>query len=1386
MRKEISIQRLVRLRSKVKFHVRFSRILQVTAASVLLLVGLSVRLTAQENALYEIQNYTTKDGLSNNHVYQTFQDSRGLIWLVTGEGIDLFDGSQFEQVMEWEFNSVVYQNRICFEDADGLLWIKIVREEGVFFRWIHSRTKEIVQQVPELFRACKGEYVDIAQGPDQSVLLLDKQGQLSKVKRGNEVEILFSGNGAGYSFCSTTYNDSVIWLNKKGSKEKKSDYYLQYTGILRDKQVIEHIASDVSHRPYVLPNGTLWTVGKVDYAKIVLGQPVIYASIAASIPNYRVDLRDNSNFAYNQETEEIWIINQGSLKVFKANGELTHDFSKEKNSNGPRISFDIFLDRQGVLWVGTIGGIFKVVRNYSKFKRLVWNSPSSLDKTQERPCRGMIVHTDGTVYFNASLETYSITPQLDKLRVVSRDLLGYYALAEDLDGSLLNALSTFYRLDPKSGKRIDYELPKSKGLANIWSILPQKHQIWLGNNRGILYFDRNAGAITVFEQYNGYESLRYSDVYQMIPFDNGRTIWMVSSTGIYVLDSNRGIVRRFWSGGVGGDYLPVDNIRHISEGRAGGWWLATSNGLIFWDSAIGILQEYGEAEGLINMNIYSVYPDNFGSVWFSSDAGIGQLDYVSGKVRYYQTKDGVTHNEFNRISHLRLPDGTLFFGSMNGITVLNPADFQDAFKESRMGILNLVDASALSLSDKQESSLLPTIQRLGCIDLYPDQVFLKLKFALTDYTETSGISYRYKIEGLHDQWLPALANEVQLAGLPYGNYQLKVRAISSSGMYYDQEYSLPIQVHAPFYLRKWFLVLALVIMMFAVHLAFRLRNRLLLDRQRELEHEVKLRTIKIEQDKALIEQQALQLKQKDIQKSHFFSNLTHELRTPITLILGPIRHVLHKGGLGQENTKSLTIAQRNAKQLLQLVNSALDLFSLENHSLSVHRKSVLVDALVRELVGEFRLLGSTKKISLNYHSQVSPKLELLLDEGHVRTIFSNLLSNAIKYTPTKGRVSIYLDYGEGQVQLKVQDTGRGIHPEDLPHIFERFFQTQQIDAPVEGGTGIGLALCKELTELMQGQILVESEIGVGTTFFVFLPAEESKKFKGLKMAPYQEVNITSASGKEGNFPVLFQKWRKSISKHRVPSILLVEDNQEMQQFLEQILSTDFQVHFAGTGLEVLTYLGNNPLPDLIITDIMMPDMDGYQLAKKLRLHDQYKNIPIMVLTAKSDIVGLDSVVDKVLIKPFDEDELLSIVQLLIARNLFNLEQSLYTVSDQALGIGPIPVTSEELSWLRKLETIVIDNLGNTSFTAESLASQMLMGRTAFFQEVKRLTGMTPNQYLQEARLLEAMYLLEQKAHSNFGAIALAVGMKSESYFSLLFRQRFGITPTSYFSKKRKE
>lgn len=1386
MRKEISIQRLVRLRSKVKFHVRFSRILQVTAVSVLLLIGLSVRLTAQENVLYEIQNYTTKDGLSNNHVYQTFQDSRGLIWLVTGEGIDLFDGSQFEQIMEWEFSSVTFQNRICFEDSEGLLWIKIVREDGVFFKWIHARTKQIVKEVPDILRECVDEYVDLAKGPDNSLLLLDKQGRLWKKIRNSEPILLFAREGTTFSFCSSIYNDSIIWLYDFFCKEKKDKHSVEFVGISWDNQVVTYTTPDPTHRPFILADGTLWTIGKVYYAKIVVGKPVVYKAIAASIPNYNVELRDDSNFSYDSKTNEIWIVNQGALKVFKADSALIYDFSAAKNINGPKVSFNIFLDNQGALWVGTIGGVFKVVRKNTKFRRLVWQATSDFGNTSEKPCRGMILHSNGTIYFNASLETYAISPQLDNLRVVSKDLIGYFALSEDLDGKLLNALSSFYELDLRSGKRVNHDLPEDLGLASIWSILPQKYQIWLGNNNGILCYDRAMNVIKRFEQYNGYESLQNSEVYQMVPFDFGRTIWMISSTGIYVVDHQKGVVGRYWNGGTGKDYLPANTIRHLSKGKTGGWWMATNKGLVFWDPVIGILQEYGEAEGLINTNIYAVYPDKFGSVWFSSDAGIGQLDYVSGKVCYYQTKDGVTHNEFNRISHLQLPDGRLLFGSMNGVTVLNPADFQDAFKESITGQLSLVGASVLSLVDKRERNLLPTIYENGKIDLYPDQVFLKLQFAVTDYLESAGISYAYQIEGVHQHWVKASGSEVQLAGLPYGTYGLKVRAKNSRGVYYDQEYTIPLLIHSPVYLQKWFLIFGLVILMLTVHLGIRFRHRYLLDRQRELEQEVKLRTIKIEQDKALIEQQALQLKQKDIQKSHFFSNLTHELRTPITLILGPIRHVLHKGGLGQENTKILTIAQRNAKQLLQLVNSALDLFSLENHSLSVHRKSVLVDALVRELVGEFRLLGSTKKISLNYHSQVSPKLELLLDEGHVRTILSNLLSNAIKYTPTKGKVSIHLEYGEGRVQLKVRDTGRGIHPEDLPYIFERFFQTQQVDAPSEGGTGIGLSLCKELVELMEGHISVESRLGEGTEFRLFFPAQVTSQGAEAVVLTSEAPTVLSVEKGKATLPAppLFQRWRFARSYTQRPTILVAEDNLEMQQYLESVLSPTYSLHFVCNGKEALTFLKLHPQPELLITDVMMPEMDGYQLIEEVKKSPELSKIPILVLSAKSEKALTNLLVDDYLVKPFEEAELLASVRVLMERNLVRLEQ-VFMQGDAEWPLGVGQVTEEEQNWLLQLEKSAIEHLGNPGFTAEVFANTMYMGRTVFFQEVKRLTGMTPNQYILEVRLLEARLLLQQGTYSSFSAVVAAIGMKSESYFSQLYRDRFGVSPSVYFQNKKK-
>lgn len=1333
-------------------------------------------LRAQEDIHHDVYHYTANDGLSSNHVYQVFQDSRGLIWMLTGKGIDLFDGVEFECVMSWDFSPYVYQNRICFEDEEGLIWVKLMLDSRVVFKWINTRTKQVVDQAPALFRSCKGEYIDIAAAPAHTLLLLDKQNQLWRVKKGAEPALLFSGFGSEFAFCSHQNNDSIIWLQSQIVRERESDSYIQYTGVLPGKQVVLFNTPDRSHRSFVNSDGTLWSVGKYYYARIALGKPVEYKPVSAAIPGYKVDYRDNSNFVFDPENEVVWLVNQGVLKAFKPGGELIYDFSNNKNINGPEFSFDMFLDRQGILWVGTIGGVYKIIKNRTKFRRLVWKSPLENTDKRELPCRGMVFHRDGRIYFNASTEVYSVSPGLDDIRLVDSEPVGLYALCEDLDGRLINGITTIYHLDPVTGKKVVHNLPALQKWGEIWSILPRYDRIWLGNNEGILYYDRSKEAIVPFEQYNGYDLLRHSCVYQMLFLEQSRKIWMISSTGIYVIDPEQGVTGRYWNGGTGADFLPADNIRHLSIGESGAIWLATSTGLIYWDQTSGILRTYGEKEGLINTNLYAVYPDKFGSVWFSSDAGIGQMDCVSGKIRYYQTQDGVTHNEFNRISHLQLANGTLLFGSMNGITVFHPEDFKDAFKNSKNGILNLTGATAFSGSDSKEVNLLPEIMASNGIEIEPDQLFLKLRFALSDYTEVSELSYSYTLEGLHQYWFPLLHNEIQLVGIPSGRYLLKVRAKNSTGVNYDSEYVLPVYVKAPFYLRTWFLVLMLILLIVLVNLLIKWRSRFLLNQQRELEKEVKLRTKKIELDKEIIEYQALLLKQQDTQKTYLIGNLMHEMRTPITLILGPIKRTLQKGGLGQQNTKMLSIAERNAKQILEHVNTTLDLISLENRTLSIHQTPVLIDALFRDLTDEFRVIARLGNISLRFHSEVLPELEVLICEKHLRTILSNLLSNAIKYTASKGHISVYLTYRAEELEFTVRDSGRGIHPDDLPHIFERFFQTQQPDAPVEGGTGIGLALCKELAELMNGRITVESTQGEGTAFKVVIPA---RSVSGEVVSEKSAQPVLQAGGTTLVPSVLFQKWKFSGRNKEHSTILVAEDNLEMQRFIGAILESGYQLHFVGNGKEALAYLEVNPLPDLLLTDIMMPEMDGFQLVKKIKSRSEYSGMPIIVLSARSEQTNISLLADGYLAKPFEEAELLTTVRRLMERQLSSPEQE-QTSENSREGVELCQIDIRDLEWLRQMEKITIESISNPTFTADTLAGAMFMGRTAFFQEVKRLTGMTPNQYIREVRLLEARWLLQRRVYSNFSSVVSAIGMKSESYVSLLFRQRFGVSPMTYF------
>lgn len=538
-----------------------------------------------------------------------------------------------------------------------------------------------------------------------------------------------------------------------------------------------------------------------------------------------------------------------------------------------------------------------------------------------------------------------------------------------------------------------------------------------------------------------------------------------------------------------------------------------------------------------------------------------------------------------------------------------------------------------------------------------------------------------------------------------------------------------------------------------------------------------------------LREQRATLKELDQVKSRFFANISHELRTPLTLITSPLQQLVndYASQFSPPTQETLHLIQRNVKQLKGLVDDIMDLSKLADHKMTLHEEAIELCPFLRQTATNFDVLA--QRMDIDYQLRIAASLNdtvCRLDAVKLEKILNNLLSNAFKYTPSGGRIECIVHGEKGRLFIQVTDTGKGIPKIDLAHIFERFFQSKQPDAPLQGGTGIGLALVKEFSTLMNGEISVTSEYGQGSSFSLTIPYREATVRPETETDYFDEASATiSLNHLSPKLSPIEQK------QHQV---LIVEDHPDIQQFIESILVHQYHIHIAHNGKQALQVLEQKQI-DLVISDVMMPEMDGYTLLKQLKNHATYSLIPVIMLTALDDntnkLQALNIGVDDYLTKPFLPNELLARVHNLISRyqvrQQFQEDVQIGQSTDTSSFIAASrnhtvqQVRESNAEWLTSVAEIMRKQLENHQFNLMDVAAHFHLSDRQFLRKVKKLTGLTPKQYQQEVALDQAKLLLEKGAFYNATAVAYSIGMKNVTYFSRLYEARFGKEPKSYFN-----
>lgn len=1356
-----------------------------------LLLLFALQLTAQDYHV-QVQHFSIDEGLSHREVHDVFQDSRGLIWISTLYGLNRFDGQRFTWFTKEKQGLSSNHIQQVVEDAQGWLWVFSSQQGGEtgwdFVDLLHSRKLELQPWADRQAPFSPSDIRSCIANAEREIFFGTKNGECWKLDSiGAFVALPFRGV---QNFTPTYYSSrGTIWGVEKRTTQAN---LLEVSASGEVLQKFVHAPDGEFSIGGEDAMGRLWYTNLIEgitNAFIVHtdGRREPYGMAQSPLGEIIGKMTYNSHYLrINPVNRSFWWTGGSTFAISDAMGKQV--LYLQERYPGLGLSNDILFDKSGGAWNGTIDGIYWIKFEPSKFKNLLSLPFEEAVLNKRIECRGILETASGEVIINSYAGTFSLSREG---KVLSNNFLGVpqndkwasMTIYPAPDGDTWFGWLCPIRQDEKTGMFTKYSLHGEKRDLNIWAIYQQPNgRMWFaGLNGDFTYLEPGADTVQWFKNYEGFEELKKANILAMQERTDGK-VWLAANTGLYLFDPVQlKILQRYWTGGEGPFYLPNDNIHHLYQDGDSLLWLATGGGGLI-KLAAGSTQftnlpinQFTKSDGLSSNVLYAVYPDDYGNLWLSSDYGIIQFNKETHLSKTFLTTDGLPHHEFNRISHHQTADGQLYFGSLNGVTTFHPRDFHD---------LEVVDDAPLVLlgleqfngRQNQLVNKLPEYMEQPEIVLRPGDRVVNLEFALLDYNAPERIRYAYRVEGVDEEWTYLRENRISLSGLPYGEHVLKIKGQAATGVFSSQQLSIPLRVLRPFYLKTWFLILVALALLVAGPAFYKLRTQQLKWQKHRLELEVKKQTEIMRRQNRKLATQAIELRHLDEVKSRFFSNVSHELRTPLTLLLGPIGSVLKGGQLDNRSFTLLKKAQRSGKDLLQLINEILDLSKMESGKMELHEKAVRLYPLLQRCFAQFESHARLQDVQLVFEYQASEELQVLLDVDKFEKVVNNFLSNAVKFTPKDGRVTLRLEESDSRLLLTVADTGQGIHSDDVPHVFDRFYQTNRPGAPAEGGTGIGLALVNEYAQLSGGKTWVESTLGQGSTFFFEFPK------KLVAAGDWEELPVGEELEEMETFVTTSEASEKPATADR-PTVLIVEDNPELRDYLRLILEEKYKVITVENGqiaLEKLTANGQQPIADLILSDLMMPVMDGYQLLEKLKSDDRYRHLPVVMLTARADLrdrlKALRIGVDDYLLKPFEEEELLVRIENLLTN--YRNRQSAEEAAAEAQMAAP-SLSQADVDWLAKLETHARDGLGRQLLSVNWLANQVHLSKSQLLRRLRKVTGLTAQQYLIELRLQESRELLRAGKYSTIAEVAYAVGYKDAAAFSRSFRNYFGKSPSEF-------
>ena len=1079
-------------------------------------------------------------------------------------------------------------------------------------------------------------------------------------------------------------------------------------------------------------------------------------------------------------TGDIWFTSNnvgiGFINTRKQIFQTLRHNPNDANSLSNNVVKSVIEDRSGNLWIGTWGG-------------------------------GLVKYTPETNKFK------TFKPDLGNPDWLGSDII--QVIVEDYEGILWIGTQGMglYRFNPETEVFKNFLRSGQNGnfiISNdIWSLFPSRdgNSLWIGTWEGLDKFDLLSGKVTHYvHDPENEQSISFNEIRSLYE-DIAGNLWIgTGGGGLDRLEINTGVFYPHRYNSSDSTSLSNNSIYSIFEDRSGNLWVGTLGGGIskidvedkYTDHPV--FHNYGKKEGLANDVVKGILEDEDGNLWISTTNGLSKFNTGNQTFVNYSESDGLQSNVFNLGACYKSSTGQLLFGSVGGLTIFHPNDIPENTIPPRVFITDFkISNRSLAVGEKAGNRLVldRSIFMTQEIELGHQSKVISFEYSAITFTAQEKIKYAFRLRGLNETWSETnfRGRSITYSNLKPGKYVFEVKASNTDGVFMNKNTSISMIIHPAFYSTKTALTLYVLLILGGLAYARRITRK----RMR----------LKFELEQERTEHQ--RRKDVDQMKLQFFTNISHEFRTPLTLLFGPLQK-LRENVTETEKEKQYGIMEKNVNRMLRLVNQIIDFRKMDQGALDLIATEGDVVKTIKEVCSMFEEMASVKNIRYEcifYEKEINT----WYDPDKIEKILTNILSNAFKYSSVEGNILVEVDkcrpddhgdlsnilsadkktaIAEEYFYICVTDTGSGIREEDLGLIFKRFYKVEDKDRMEYGGTGmgIGLSLVEKLVEMHHGEIHVKSEIKKGSSFTVFIPMgrdylgtdeifETDKIILDKRSSTLQETILMEKDSAERSSS---QKIPEQVSvrgdRKKLPLLLLVEDDNDLLDYLQDNLIEKFRIHTATDGVQALKSIIINH-PKLVISDIMMPEMDGIELTNKIKTDIRISHIPVILLTAKSTLEnrleGLDVGADAYLSKPFHLKNLFAQIENLLKSRKLLREKF---IKDDLVKPEEITLKSIDQKYLEKAITIVEKFIDDPVFTVEKFSKEMFDSRVQLYRKLKGLTGLSPNEFVRNIRIKRAAEILVKEGIT-VGEVMYRVGFSNRSYFNRCFRQVYDTSPLDY-------